>query len=207
MGLERTGIVEEGQRRLAAYSRHAPSARTVDGPLPDIVADAVDVGMAIVVDEVAAAVVRQLPGQIENVSLPGLIRDTVERYVRERLALVAAARLKRASERLDDLPPDARLPIKAIVAIVTDVTGITVSEITGPRRIPRIAEARHFAYWLIRRVRPDMSALQIARAFSRFDHGAVLLAVRKVEMRRLAEPYSIWLTAPAVVALLDRGVK
>ncbi|HXJ76035.1 MAG TPA: helix-turn-helix domain-containing protein, partial [Candidatus Dormibacteraeota bacterium] len=97
-------------------------------------------------------------------------------------------------------------PIADIVAACSEITGISIDDMRGPRRSRHLAWPRHFTIWMIRRLRWDMSMPMIAKLMGNRDHTTVLHAVRNVEKRRgeIDAPFAGWIEDPRAQALLSR---
>lgn len=87
-------------------------------------------------------------------------------------------------KQLDDIMPAyMRRPLPDILQEVKSLIGCEVSddEIRGASRMRYCVEPRQYAFWAMRRLRPDMSYPQIGRFFGSRDHTTVLHGERKIE--------------------------
>lgn len=73
-----------------------------------------------------------------------------------------------------------RLGVHEIVALVSSRTQVPTQDILGDCREPAIADARHIAVYLCRRLL-RMSYPELARAFNRRCHSSVMHSVSRVE--------------------------
>lgn len=202
-GNEDTGIAREGMRRSAHYARYInrPAPTVDEAHLARMVDKAVERELRPVVERVVA---RQVA---DNRMLATMIHDAVEIRVGKVLDELVTERLKAISRRVDPLPAIApRLALDEIISRVAAVTDITVGELLGERRSTRVARPRQLAYWLARKLRPDLSLPRIGAAFRR-DHTTLMLGVRRVEQLKDTDPFRTWLAAPAIVALLGPGTE
>lgn len=75
-----------------------------------------------------------------------------------------------------------------IIRAVSEVSGVTPSEIVGLRRERRIVVARHVAIALTRNRLGFLSYPEIGRAFGKRDHTSMMYAVNKVARERQNAP-------------------
>lgn len=194
LGLERTGLVEEGQRRLKVYGRF------VGRPAPPV-DEAVAAELKAIVETAVAAQVARIRPVADSRQLARVIDEAIETAVKTRLDVIISARIEQAIARLDgsrtaDLPS-----LDEILAVVAGVTGFAGGDILGPRRARSLAAARQFAIWLVTVKRPDLSLPQIGRLMRR-DRTTLTFGVRKVDRHRHDDPFRAWLAAPPIAALL-----
>lgn len=201
---ERTGVVEDGQRRLAVYGRFIKQAahETVQERLARLVTEAVERELKSVVEKVVTEQIGESHPAGDSTRVSRMIDECVELRVQAALEQLVAERLRQAVDKTNSIRHSSRPPLAEIVVHVAQVTGISPQDILGPRRAGHVAKARQLAYWLARRLRRDLSVLTIARTFGK-DHTSVLDGARKVEDRKDLEPFHTWLAAPAIVALLN----
>lgn len=99
-----------------------------------------------------------------------------------------------AREVLKDIPETAstRITIDLILSTVAEVTGVSVTEVTGDRRSRPVVEARHLAMYLAREL-TDASLPKIGERIGGRDHTTVLHAVEKMTklMRENREMYGL----------------
>jgi chromosomal replication initiator protein len=86
-----------------------------------------------------------------------------------------------AREVLKDIPETAstRITIDLILSIVADVTGVSITEITGEKRSRPVVESRHLVMYLAREL-TDASLPKIGDRVGGRDHTTVLHAVEKI---------------------------
>lgn len=77
--------------------------------------------------------------------------------------------------------PAQPISIRGFVVAVSRVSGLAVSDILGPCRVPIYAKARHIAAWLARRY-TDASLPAIARQLRRKDHQTIAHAIARVDL-------------------------
>ena len=99
-----------------------------------------------------------------------------------------------AREVLKDIPETAsiRITIELILSTVAEVTGVSVTEVTGDKRSRPVVEARHLAMYLAREL-TDASLPKIGERIGGRDHTTVLHAVDKITklMREDREMYGL----------------
>ncbi|MGT2756729.1 chromosomal replication initiator protein DnaA [Streptococcus ovuberis] len=115
--------------------------------------------------------VRELEGALKNVNLVAtgkhlqmITVDTVVEALRSRLQTPSAITV---------------IPIERIQAEVSKFYGVSVKEITGPKRVQHIALARQVAMYLSREL-TDNSLPKIGKEFGNRDHSTVLHAYHKI---------------------------
>jgi chromosomal replication initiator protein len=86
-----------------------------------------------------------------------------------------------AREVLKDIPetPTSRITIDMILSAVAELTGVSVTEITGDKRSRPVVESRHLAMYLAREL-TDASLPKIGDRVGGRDHTTVLHAVEKM---------------------------
>jgi hypothetical protein len=172
------GLVAEAQRRRALYGRFAYRAPALP-PTPEQEAA-----------RAKAAIRKQIDKRREE-----LIAAHIEAEAKRE----AEAELARAREVQEGLPSLAE-----ILELAAEVTGVPVLALKGKRRAAEIAQARHFAMWLMREGRRDLSYPRIARAIGGRDHTTVMHGLRQVEARRGHPPFATWLDDARIrAALID----
>lgn len=133
------------------------------------------------------------------------IRARIEQRTRELVnEAIERAAQKGAEERADVVAPPAGPLICEVLDIVTRVTGVSSQELIGPRRQRPASEARHLAFWLLVKVRPDLSLPAIGRAMKR-DHTSIMYGRDRVEENQADEPFAGWLAHDAIVQLMNLG--
>ena len=95
------------------------------------------------------------------------------------------------------------MPPSEILAIVADVTGVSVNQITGRRRSRRVCTARFLAMAAISHAFPRWARVDVAECVGKADHGTIYHGIIRyrdlhdscAEFRRLADalglPYAI----------------
>jgi chromosomal replication initiator protein len=98
-----------------------------------------------------------------------------------------------AREVLKDIPetPSTRVTIDLILSTVAEITGVSVTEITGDKRSRPVVESRHLVMYLAREL-TDASLPKIGDRIGGRDHTTVLHAVEKIAklMREDREMYN-----------------
>ncbi len=98
-----------------------------------------------------------------------------------------------AREVLKDIPetPSTRVTIDLILSTVAEVTGVSITEITGDKRSRPVVESRHLVMYLAREL-TDSSLPKIGDRIGGRDHTTVLHAVEKIAklMREDREMYN-----------------
>lgn len=144
-------------------------------------------------------------------------REAMQNKINTRAAAVAKLELerlalKREEERLalalamNKQIESARVPVSGIFAAVSAATGYTYGELAGPRRGKPLVRARQTLYWLIKRLRPDLSYPAIGRAVGNRDHTTPMAGVLVFERKRDQSPIREWLMTPELSALLAKVV-
>ena len=135
-----------------------------------------------------------------------LAREIESRVKVEVDALIA----RKAQERVAELERATNVPrgpeIKVILETVSAVTGTSVADILGPRRARNCAWPRHFATYVLREARKDLSLPAIARALNRADHTTCLAALRRFDLIRDTYPVADWLADERTIELLKHVV-
>lgn len=133
------------------------------------------------------------------------IRARIEQRTRELVdAAIERAAQKSAEERADVVAPPSGPLICEILDIVARVTGVSAQEMISPRRQRPTPEARHLAFWLLVKVRADLSLPAIGRAMKR-DHTTIMYGRDRIEENLASEPFAGWLAHDAIVQLMKSG--
>ena len=159
----------------------------------------------------------------ENARRREVFADFVERRVaiymespagRSRIAREIDARLKAEIDALVERKTKERLAelerlsgrqgpeVATILALVCAVTGVRLDDLLGPRRQRSLAWPRHFATYMLKQVRSDLSYPAIARVLKRADHTTCLAALQRFELIRDTVPVCDWLADERVQAML-----
>lgn len=67
-----------------------------------------------------------------------------------------------------------------IIATVAEIYGFTTKQITGKKRYPKIAEARHLCIYLCRNLL-GITYMEIGRIFGGKDHSTIVYSIKKIE--------------------------
>lgn len=106
---------------------------------------------------------------------------------RESAVIAAEERIRKAQKtvkKIDELRERTpRRMSRAVLIIVSNLTGITVDQIKSPRRNKSICRARHAAMWLLTRY-GGLSLPEVGRRMGGRDHSTVLHGRDKVEANR-----------------------
>lgn len=71
-----------------------------------------------------------------------------------------------------------------LIAAACAYSQITVHEFKSARRIAEYTRPRHAVAYVLKRYRPDLSNLQVARHLGRTDHSTIIHAVKAAEKLR-----------------------
>lgn len=137
------------------------------------------------------------------------IQSMIDRAVDERVkALVDQAVERRARERAEEVVNAAKHftgpQVRDVIELVCAVTETPVDALLGRRQDRRVAWPRHFATYMLRRVRKDLSYPGIAKALHRKDHTTSIASMRRFELIRDEELVVRWLTDERIVAVLEQ---
>lgn len=131
-----------------------------------------------------------------------MLGDIIDKRIRVEIEAITARRLEKLEREMAALDPNPGLPLVEILTPIIGVTGHSIAEIMGPRRHGSVSAARHFGFWIVRRLRPDLSLPTIARIFNKADHTTVMHGVRRIDKEWQTAPFKDWFTHPTIVALL-----
>jgi hypothetical protein len=92
--------------------------------------------------------------------------------------------------------------VSAVFAAVTEATGVSAQDLVGPRRAKHLFQPRFVVYWLLVKLRGDLSLPAIGRAMNR-DHSSIKHGFEKLELNQNTPPYKDWLAHPAIVRLVE----
>lgn len=125
-------------------------------------------------------------------SLAEAQRERLQREEAERLQAAIADRAQLDALVFQVLDPEqlAREP-KRIIARVAEAFGVTHADIIGPRQFAALVRARWAAIAAVREARPDLSMIQLGRAFGGRDHTTILHAIRKMERSGVPQPPAV----------------
>jgi len=172
-------------------------SRLLSGLVAEIEAPDLETRMAIL----------RAKAQFEGIALPDDVGEFIATNVRDNirelegaLTRVAAfasltgepVSLSLAIQVLPDIGSEAALITPEMILVaVADTYGLTVEELTGPRRARPLVTARHVAMYLVRSL-TDYSYPSIGKVFGGRDHSTVISAVDKItdqmgEKRQLYE--------------------
>lgn len=73
-----------------------------------------------------------------------------------------------------------KIPVKMILALTEEISGIARNEIISIRRNASVVRARHFAMWLMRRL-TSKSLPSIGGILGRRDHTTIIHGIRRIE--------------------------
>ena len=174
---ERLGLVDEAQRKRIRYGRYAYRAPALPPGEPAAV-------------NLATAEIRTRIDRRREEIIAAHVEAEAQREAAAELAKARAVR--DALPRVDDL-----------LRLAAEITGVPVPALKGQRRAREIAWPRHFAMWLIRECRRDLSYPMIARAIGGRDHTTVMHGLRNVQARRGHPPFRAWMEDWRVQAALS----
>lgn len=145
---------------------------------------------------------RRVAQTIDSPAVRTLIAKLVDERLREEIDTIVA---RRSAETIKEMGADSLIGGPAFTVImhaVAEATNTTVAELCGPRRRREVARPRQMAYWLIRRLRPDLSFPQIAHMIGGRDHTTVLAGMRRFEKLVGTDEVAHWLKHPAIARML-----
>jgi hypothetical protein len=100
-----------------------------------------------------------------------------------RLKAILEAILHRASvpsEYAADMAAGEPPPVRVVIAIAAQVSGVPVAHITSKKRGRHIVAARHAAIWVVQLTSPNLSLAHIGLEFGGLDHTTPLHAIKQV---------------------------
>ncbi len=118
-------------------------------------------------------------------------------------------RVKELEERVPSQPIELPAVLSAcpsakeIVQLAAAVTGLRIDIMKGASRARPHVYPRHFAIWLVRECRWDMTWTQIAGLFGHRDHSTVGHALKKMETLIHTHPFTGWIGDKRVQDLLE----
>lgn len=121
---------------------------------------------------------RERERQIEGAERRAMIKARNE-ALKQAVASARAA-IREAKEAAEARALEGRVPVRDIIAHIAALHCLKPGDLTGPRRMKNIVEARHEAVRVVADLRPDLSLPQIGRAFNK-DHTTILHALRKTK--------------------------
>lgn len=195
MSIERTGIVEEGQRRLAQFQRHIdPKMR-----------------LALSVEAKLRAKISRLEDELAQKDKDLAAHRGELKRIATRDAhihdMLRASDIRTTQVVTDFTWMQTRrglVPVESIVAKVSLITDRSLEELLSLRRAPPLAHARQFGYWLIRQARPDLTSAMVGHSLNR-DVTTVKHGIQRVERDKNAEPFAAWIAHSEAQALLPKA--
>lgn len=139
------------------------------------------------------------------VSSPGkavAVEREINRRVKEEVEVIMQRRVQERVAEIERICRPTGPAVGEILVLVSDVTGVSVPNLVGPRRARNCTWPRHLAMYLIWRARTDLSLPAIGHAIGGRDHTTVMNALRKFEERRTNDLFARWLDDPRVQAFL-----
>ena len=149
----------------------------------------------------AKAVARRVAVEMASPVIKSAISRAVHAGLRAEVERIVAKRLEQQAKEMATMHQGAGPPLHKILAVATEVTGVSCEDLIGPRRSAKVARPRHLAYHLVKITRPDLSLPAIGRAFKR-DHTTIIHGLKKVALLADQPPFNRWLADPAIHALL-----
>lgn len=156
-------------------------------------------------------IVNRVSAHLARADVQMAINKKIDERIQAEVDAIIGRRLEEKKMELEQAnPPLNRPDLRSIIETVCAVTEQNRGEMQSPNRARRIAWPRHFAFYVVKRVRRDLSLPQIGRAFGNRDHTTVLHGLRKVkESLKAAErgeidgkPFAGWLADERIKALL-----
>jgi hypothetical protein len=175
--IEPLGLVEEAQQKKALYGRYAYRAPALPPDKPANV-------------NLATAEVRTRIDKRREEMIAAHIEAEARREADVELAKARSMR-------------DRRLPLDDVLRLAAEVTNVPVQALKGQRRAREIAWPRHFAMWLIRECRRDVSYPMIGRTLGGRDHTTVMHGLRNVLAKQGHPPFKTWMDDWRVRAMLS----
>ncbi|HTE05790.1 MAG TPA: DnaA/Hda family protein, partial [Planctomycetota bacterium] len=195
-----SGMLERG-RRVLVLSRHAPRQIVdADARLQSLFLSGMVVSLAepdtADREAVLAAIAHELPGRVLPgvtatlaARCPGTLTDAVRML--QRTALDAAAAGQALSQALLDRRLSGPTPVEnslgAVIATISEVTGVAGARIRSAEKSRDVAAARHLCVYLATRSL-GLSARQVCRALNLSSPSIAAYARRIIEQRRAEDP-------------------
>lgn len=142
---------------------------------------------------------RKVETAINEVTIERMVTKAVDERVKAEVDAIMARRAAELAADMDALYPGPRVNIRDILKAVEAATGCSVGDLVGPRKSYQYVKPRHFAFWLVRRLRADLSFPTIGQAFGGRDHATIANGVERFQAAR--DRYREWLEHPAILAL------
>lgn len=194
MANEVLGIVEERIRDRKLWGGYEYKA-------PELPEARVDV--AKVKREIEAIVRASVEEVLNSAGMEKAIQGMLEKSLRRSIA-ESEEMTKWRERQLQKINTEGRPEIDEIVQTVCEVTGVSSDELLhSPRRLRNQAWPRQLAYWLVARLRPDLSLPRIGHILGGRDHTTVMHGRANVERRRDQDPFKGWLADPRIADLFD----
>lgn len=130
------------------------------------------------------------------------IRKTADERIQAEVDRIVARRMAAIHAEQEKLNQPTGPSVRDILDVVAAVTGQTVAELVGPRRMRSVAQPRQLAYHLVKVLRSDLSLPAIGRVLGGRDHTSVMHGLRKFADMRERAPFAGWMADPRIVALL-----
>lgn len=105
------------------------------------------------------------------------------------------------------VPPEAVTPrpagtVAGLIDLAAAITGASAGDIRGSSRARHVAWPRHFAMWLVRQARWDLSLPQLGRHFGGRDHTTLMHGLKNVAKYREMSPFAGWIADERTQAVL-----
>lgn len=162
------------------------------------------------------AVVRRILGQktpVAPLKTPETpIREPSVRYTQAEVDKMIAAAVQKESDRHAAQIEAERLSqlalgpsVGEILAAISAATEYKRDDLVGPKQFKSVTRARMIAYYLLRRLRPDLSLPVIGKALGGRDHTTIISGVRRFNIDRSIPPLSTWLEHEALRPLIAKA--
>jgi chromosomal replication initiation ATPase DnaA len=112
-----------------------------------------------------------LASMIENEVLDSFAENPVVRRLVNEIILEVAA----------DILSGRDPAVKRAVRLAADADGVTVAQILGPTRVPKVSRARAIAAWVLRHEGAGRSLPVIANLLGYADHTSVMHVIKRVD--------------------------
>lgn len=88
----------------------------------------------------------------------------------------------------DRCPPETRALLQVILPVAAHRFGVSMDDLVGPRRFPRLVQARAFVVWALRSLGRPVGYTPIGELLGGRDHTSAIYLHEKAIWLRLHEP-------------------
>lgn len=146
---------------------------------------------------------RRVDRTLSDRDLENMIAKAVDQRIAREVDAIVARRIARIKGEIDGVMGPQGPGVGEILTAVEAVTGCAIADLLGRRKSRTMSRPRQLGYWLVRRLRPDLSLPSIGLAFGGRDHSTVLFGARAFERYRYDPPVSDWLADARIIALIN----